>query len=108
EQNGVLRSWALPKGPSLVPGEKRLAIEVEDHPLEYGEFEGVIPKGEYGAGTSMLWDRGRWRLLGRNQPDKLDFELKGEKLAGRWTLVRTRSRPSARSRKENNWLLIKR
>ncbi len=110
EHGGVLRSWALPKGPSLVPGEKRLAVEVEDHPLEYGDFEGTIPKGAYGGGTVMLWDRGRWTPTGEGVRDgRIDFELEGEKLRGAWTLTRTGSR--ARSDREGddaNWLLIKR
>jgi bifunctional non-homologous end joining protein LigD len=105
EQDGVLRSWAVPKGPSLDPGEKRLAVQVEDHPLEYGEFEGVIPEGEYGGGTVMLWDRGRWRARGKTTDERLDFELEGSKLRGAWTLVRM-SGPSAEEGR--NWLLIKR
>ncbi|WP_206604615.1 DNA ligase D [Kineobactrum sediminis] len=108
EQDGVLRSWALPKGPSLEPGEKRLAVEVEDHPLEYGEFEGVIPREEYGGGTIMLWDRGRWRQFGKSTKDKLDFELQGAKLTGHWTLVRMRGKPTDRNRGDRDWLLIKR
>jgi bifunctional non-homologous end joining protein LigD len=87
EESGVLRSWALPKGPSLVPGEKRLAVEVEDHPMEYGSFEGTIPKGQYGGGTVMLWDEGRWRITGKDSPDHLDFALDGVKLtvSGPWS-----------------------
>ena len=93
EMNGVLKSWAIPRGPSLDPAEKRLAVHVEDHPLEYGEFEGVIPEGEYGAGTVLLWDRGTWVPL---DPDPeaayrkglLRFNLQGEKLHGNWALVR--------------------
>jgi len=108
EQDGVLRSWALPRGPALEVGEKRLAIEVEDHPLEYGGFEGTIPKGEYGAGTVMLWDVGRWRPDGHNDPDRLDFILSGTKLQGAWTLVRIRDRGSSRSNRGRHWLLIKR
>ncbi|HEX7030665.1 MAG TPA: DNA ligase D [Gammaproteobacteria bacterium] len=106
EQNGVLRSWALPKGASLEPGEKRLAVEVEDHPLEYGGFEGVIPQEEYGGGTVMLWDAGRWRLNGKNKEGHLDFILEGQKLKGAWTLVRTRMK--GRGKEGKNWLLIKR
>lgn len=106
EQDGVLRSWALPKGPSLEHGEKRLAVEVEDHPLEYGDFEGVIPEKSYGGGTSMLWDRGTWTPKGRQKDDRIDFELYGEKLKGRWTL--TRMSGKERDKNGRNWLLIKR
>jgi bifunctional non-homologous end joining protein LigD len=108
EMDGVLKSWAVAKGPSLVPGEKRLAVHVEDHPLDYGDFEGTIPKGEYGGGTVIVWDRGRWSPIG--DPRKgyakghLDFELQGDKLAGRWHLVRMASKPRE---KRENWLLIK-
>src|ERR1700674_5866200 len=97
EMDGVLKSWAVAKGPSLVPGEKRLAVHVEDHPLDYGDFEGTIPKGEYRGGTVIVWDRGGWSLSG--DPRKgyakghLDFELQGYKLAGRWHLVRMASKP---------------
>ena len=105
EQDGVLRSWAVPKGPSLDPGEKRLAVEVEDHPMSYADFEGVIPQGEYGGGTVMLWDRGRWKVAGKATEDHLDFELDGERLKGTWTLVRMRG---ARSDDGKNWLLVKR
>jgi bifunctional non-homologous end joining protein LigD len=109
EHDGVLESWAVPKGPSLKPGEKRLAVKVEDHPLEYGDFEGVIPSGEYGAGTVMLWDRGRWRASKRSD-GHLDFELEGHKLRGAWTLIRTSGGASGRNGqdKNDNWLLIKR
>ncbi len=108
ELGGVLKSWAIPKGPSLDPAEKRLAVEVEDHPLEYVAFEGIIPEGEYGGGTVMLWDRGTWEPAS-DQPEvdlragKLSFTLHGEKLKGRWSLVRLRK--SDRERKQ--WLLIK-
>ena len=105
EQDGVLRSWALPKGPSLERGEKRLAVEVEDHPIEYGSFEGTIPKGQYGGGTVMLWDTGKWRVTGKLDEDRIDFALDGSKLQGQWTLVRTRPKPGKPAR---NWLLIKR
>ena len=106
--DGVMKSWAVTRGPSLNPNDKRLAVHVEDHPIEYNKFEGTIPKGEYGGGTVQIWDRGRWTAVG--DADKgyskghLEFELKGKKLHGRWHLVRMRGRP--REKKEN-WLLIK-
>ncbi|AMC99742.1 DNA ligase D [Halomonas chromatireducens] len=106
EQDGVLRSWALPKGPSLVPGEKRLAVEVEDHPLEYGEFEGVIPEKSYGGGTVMLWDCGAWQIKGKSTKDRLDIELDGERLKGSWTL--TRMSGKRQDKHGRNWLMIKR
>lgn len=105
EEDGVLRSWALPRGPSLKRGEKRLAIEVEDHPIEYGTFEGTIPKGQYGGGTVMLWDTGSWVVTGKHNADRIDFSLDGSKLKGAWTLVRSSARPG---KPANNWLLIKR
>ncbi len=117
EMGGVLKSWAVPKGPSLDPADKRLAVMVEDHPLEYTLFEGTIPEGEYGGGTVMLWDAGWW------EPDEawmkeakghavlppeealakgeLKFIVHGQKLAGSWALVKTKWQG------ENNWLLIK-
>ncbi|MFN2323586.1 MAG: DNA ligase D [Trueperaceae bacterium] len=105
EHGGVLRSWALPKGPSLLPGEKRLAVEVEDHPVEYADFEGTIPEGAYGGGTVMLWDRGRWTPTGDGVRDgRMDFELEGAKLRGAWTLTRTGRAGDDHA----NWLLIKR
>jgi bifunctional non-homologous end joining protein LigD len=95
EHDGVLKSWAVPKGPSLDPADKRLAVEVEDHPIDYGDFEGVIPKGQYGGGSVLLWDRGTWEPKGDAgeglRRGKLEFELDGEKLHGRWLLVRTGS-----------------
>jgi len=108
EMDGVLKSWAVTKGPSLDPNDKRLAVHVEDHPLDYGDFEGTIPKGEYGGGTVIVWDRGKWKAVG--DADKgyakghLEFELDGEKLHGRWHLVRMRGKPRE---KRENWLLIK-
>jgi DNA ligase D-like protein (predicted 3'-phosphoesterase) len=91
--DGVLKSWAIPKGPSLDPRQKRLAVEVEDYPLEYGSFEGVIPEGQYGAGTVMLWDQGHWQPDGDPheglQQGKLAFHLEGSKLHGGWILVRS-------------------
>ncbi|WP_425106357.1 DNA ligase D [Ancylobacter sp.] len=108
EMDGVLKSWAVTKGPSLVPGEKRLAVHVEDHPLDYGSFEGTIPKGEYGGGTVMLWDAGSWEPIGDPargyKKGHLEFALHGEKLTGRWHLVRMGQR---RGEKADNWLLIK-
>jgi len=110
ELEGVLKSWAVPKGPSLDPADKRLAMHVEDHPLEYGGFEGVIPKGEYGGGTVMLWDRGTWRPEGdphrAYRAGNLKFTLEGEKLRGGWALVRIRDRRTARD-EGRSWLLIK-
>jgi bifunctional non-homologous end joining protein LigD len=110
ELNGVLLSWAIPKGPSLDPGEKRLAVHVEDHPLDYGGFEGVIPKGQYGGGTVLLWDRGTWTPEGPRPEDAykkgaLKFRLDGEKLHGHWALVRMGGK--AAQERHENWLLIK-
>ena len=104
EVDGVLKSWAVPKGPSLDPSVKRLAMQVEDHPVDYAKFEGVIPEGEYGGGTVMVWDYGTYKPEGDLTPtealNKGDFKftLDGEKLKGSWVLVRTRNR---------QWLLIK-
>ena len=110
ELEGVLKSWAVPKGPSLDPADKRLAMHVEDHPLEYGGFEGIIPKGEYGGGTVLLWDRGTWQPEGdphrAYRAGNLKFSLHGEKLHGSWALVRIRDRRQARD-DERSWLLIK-
>ncbi len=109
ELDGVLKSWAVTKGPSLDPADKRLAVEVEDHPVDYGGFEGTIPMGQYGGGTVMLWDRGTWEPVGDPheglKAGKLVFKLHGERLSGEWTLVRMHGRPSDKGR--NNWLLIK-
>ncbi|OQW32286.1 MAG: hypothetical protein A4E19_19860 [Nitrospira sp. SG-bin1] len=108
ELDGTLKSWAVPKGPSLNPSDKRLAVHVEDHPMEYADFEGVIPPGQYGAGSVMVWDRGRWIPDGDPragyEKGRLKFTLAGQKLQGRWTLVRM---GGARNREEDNWLLIK-
>lgn len=106
EHAGVLLSWAVPKGPSLNPRDKRLAIRTEDHPIDYGDFEGVIPEG-YGAGIVMLWDAGTWRCESRDidaalEQGELKFSLDGVKLKGSWVLVRTR-----RSATPEQWLLIK-
>lgn len=108
ELDGVLKSWAVPKGPSLDPHDKRMAVHVEDHPMDYAQFEGVIPPGHYGAGTVIVWDRGEWLPVGDPRAGylagKLKFELRGEKLSGHWTLVRMRGRGTER---QEPWLLIK-
>ncbi|RWA64726.1 DNA ligase D [Mesorhizobium sp.] len=108
EHDGVLWSWAVTRGPSLDPHEKRLAVHVEDHPIDYAAFEGTIPKGEYGGGSVIVWDEGRWipegdPAQGMNK-GRINFELEGHKLNGRWHLVRLKPRSSE---KRNNWLLIK-
>jgi bifunctional non-homologous end joining protein LigD len=108
ELDGVMKSWAVTRGPSLVSGEKRLAVHVEDHPIEYNKFEGTIPQGEYGGGTVMIWDRGRWLADGDPhqglKKGRLTFALEGEKLHGKWHLVRMHGR---RNGSKENWLLIK-
>jgi bifunctional non-homologous end joining protein LigD len=108
ELDGVMKSWAVTRGPSLVPGEKRLAVQVEDHPIEYNKFEGTIPAGEYGGGTVMVWDRGTWTpefdAHKGLKKGHLQFTLDGEKLRGGWHLVRMHRRPGE---KRDNWLLIK-
>src|SRR5688572_15717791 len=107
--DGVLKSWAVPKGPSHDPGEKRLAMQTEDHPVDYGDFEGIIPEGEYGGGTVVLWDRGSWEPI--EDPHQglrkgsLKFRLRGEKLDGRWALVRIKGRD--KREEGRTWLLIK-
>jgi len=110
EVAGVLVSWAVPKGPSLDPGEKRLAVRTEDHPLSYGTFEGTIPKGQYGGGTVLMWDQGTWRPDGNPveglRKGSLTFRLNGQRLTGSFVL--TRLRPRSRQEKGENWLLIKR
>src|SRR5690606_35603339 len=107
ELGGVLKSWAVPKGPSLDPRDRVLAVHVEDHPVEYGTFEGTIPEGEYGGGTVMVWKCGTWEPESDPERDyargKLRFSLHGEKLAGTWTLVRSQGRNGD----DRNWLLIK-
>ncbi|WP_374077179.1 DNA ligase D [Bdellovibrio bacteriovorus] len=108
ELNGVLKSWAVPKGPSMDPQTKRLAVEVEDHPLSYGTFEGVIPKGQYGAGRVYIWDTGTWEPIGSARAGlkkgHLEFKLKGKKLHGHWMLIKTQRSAG----KKSQWLLIKR
>src|SRR5690242_17973563 len=108
ELDGVMKSWAVTRGPSLDPEEKRLAVAVEDHPVEYNSFEGTIPEGEYGGGTVMIWDRGTWSPEGDPHEalakGHLVFALNGEKLHGRWHLIRMRTRERDR---HDNWLLVK-
>jgi bifunctional non-homologous end joining protein LigD len=108
ELDGVLKSWAVTRGPSLVPGEKRLSVHTEDHPLQYIDFEGVIPAGQYGGGTMIVWDQGRWIPEGDPRADyergRLTFTLEGERLQGKWHLVRTRGKPG---QKNEQWLLLK-
>ena len=110
ELDGVLKSWAVPKGPSLDPDDKRLAVRTEDHPLDYGDFEGVIPKGEYGGGTVMLWDEGRWIPEPGKDPSKtieeghLHFALDGERMKGEWVMFRLKGRPGDR---QEPWMLKK-
>src|SRR5262245_40182042 len=108
ELDGVLKSWAVPRGPSLDPAEKRLAVHVEDHPLDYASFEGTIPAGEYGAGEVLLWDHGHWAPVGDAEEGyrrgKLKFVLDGEKLRGGWTLARMGGRAGEGGK---NWLLLK-
>ena len=110
EWQGVLLSWAVPKGPSLDPSVKRLAVQVEDHPVEYSNFEGVIPTGQYGSGTVMLWDAGTWQPDGADvdgslQKGEIKFTLHGKKLQGSWVLIRTRGFGKKPSR--SSWLLMK-
>ena len=112
EINGVLASWAVPKGPSLNPADKRLAVRTEDHPLEYADFEGVIPEGQYGAGTVMVWDRGTYETSDGQSPEQqlaqgeVKVVLHGQKLQGGFVLIHTGKR-SANSAREKQWLLIK-
>jgi bifunctional non-homologous end joining protein LigD len=108
ELDGVLKSWAVPKGPSVNPADRRLAVQVEDHPIDYGSFEGTIPEGEYGGGTVMLWDRGTWEPDGEDpakdyERGNLTFELNGEKLHGRWHLRRFGASRGGKP----NWFLMK-
>ena len=109
EWKGVMLSWAVPKAPSLDPNVKRLAMQVEDHPIEYNKFEGIIPAGEYGGGTVMIWDKGTWTPQTPNvdaalEKGELKLTLHGKKLGGSWVLVRTRPRPGS---SKPAWLLIK-
>src|SRR6187402_137259 len=111
ELGGVFKSWAVTRGPSLNPSDKRLAVEVEDHPLDYGDFEGTIPAGQYGGGTVQLWDRGYWEPEGKKTPQQmlekgdLKFTLEGQKLHGSFVLVRMHG--DRDGGKRVNWLLIK-
>lgn len=107
ELDGVLKSWAIPKGPSMNPEDKRLAVEVEDHPLAYAKFHGTIPKGEYGAGEVIIWDSGTWKFKGDPhiglEKGKLEFILEGNKLKGAFALIRFQKKDKSK----HNWLLIK-
>src|SRR4029450_1282441 len=113
EMDGVLKSWAVPKGPSMRHGEKRLAVHVEDHPVEYADFEGVIPRDNYGAGSVIVWDQGWYRLSKGEDPlrelarGKIEFELHGMKLRGRWTLARMGGRHAEGGGPAKDWLLLK-
>lgn len=98
EMDGVLKSWAIPKEPPTIPGVRRLAVQVEDHPIEYANFEGAIPEGEYGAGTVEIWDKGTYRMINRKE-DKLIVEINGNKLKGVYILLRFKD--------EKNWLFFK-
>lgn len=101
EMDGVLKSWAVPKGPSMNPADKRLAVMVDDHSLEYANFEGTIPEGQYGAGDVIIWDKGEFSLLkGGIKEGNLEFELRGKRLKGRFALIRM-------TKSDKNWLLIK-
>lgn len=101
EKDGVLKSWAIPKGPSMNPQDKRLAIMVEDHTLDYGDFEGIIPEGHYGAGKVYIWDKGEYNTVkGSIEEGQWEVDIKGEKLKGKFVLLRLKSG-------ENNWLFIK-
>lgn len=101
EMDGVLKSWAVPKGPSMNPADKRLAVMVDDHSLEYADFEGTIPEGQYGAGEVIIWDKGEFILLkGGIKEGNLEFELMGKRLKGRFALIRMK-------KSDKNWLLIK-
>jgi bifunctional non-homologous end joining protein LigD len=101
EMEGVLKSWAVPKGPSMNPEDKRLAVMVDDHDLEYADFEGTIPEGQYGAGKVIIWDKGEFNLIkGSISSGNIEFELKGKKLKGMFALIRMK-------KGDNNWLLIK-
>src|SRR2546428_2583286 len=108
EMDGVLKSWAVPKGLPWAQGEKHLAVEVEDHPVEYASFEGIIPEGQYGGGTVMVWDRGHYHVYGEDpvkslREGKLHLVLDGEKAKGEWTLVRIRRRDDEKTQ----WLILK-
>lgn len=101
EMEGVLKSWAVPKGPSMNPSDKRLAILVEDHDIDYADFEGIIPEGQYGAGTVSIWDRGTYKLLGGDlRSGKIEISLEGKKLKGTFVLTKMKGR-------KKEWLLIK-
>ena len=105
EEDGILKSWAIPKEPPKVKGIKRLAVHVEDHPLDYANFSGVIPKGNYGAGTVKIWDKGTYKLEEKKK-DKIVFELNGKKLKGKYVLLKT-NYGASEEQKKKSWLLMK-
>ncbi|HKL24235.1 MAG TPA: DNA polymerase ligase N-terminal domain-containing protein [Candidatus Nanoarchaeia archaeon] len=106
EMNGVLKSWAVPKKPPKQKGTKRLAIQTEDHPLEYAKFQGRIPEGHYGAGEVEIWDKGDYELIEHQKDKKIEFKLKGKKLEGKYVLVKTKY-GSTKEQKEKSWLFFK-
>ena len=106
EVGGVLKSWAIPKKPPKQKGTKRLALQTEDHPLEYGDFEGTIPEGHYGAGTVEIWDKGHYELIEHQEGDKIEFKLDGKELQGKYVLVKTKY-GSTKEQKEKSWLFFK-
>jgi len=106
EIDGVLKSWAVPKKPPKQKGTKRLALQTEDHPLEYADFEGEIPEGHYGAGTVEIWDKGTYELIEHEEGEKIEFKLKGKELEGKYVLVKTKY-GSTKEQKEKSWLFFK-
>lgn len=106
EMDGVLKSWAVPKKPPKQKGTKRLALQTEDHPLEYADFEGTIKEGHYGAGTVEIWDKGTYELIEHQKDKKIEFKLKGKELDGKYILIKTKY-GSTKEQKEKSWLFFK-